>query len=186
MTKKELRLNFTTVRNSLSKEEIHSSTTSIFKHLEALPIWDYTYYHVYLSIVEKKELDTTALLNKLFNKRKKVIVPKISNSSNLKHFELRQDTQLVKNNWGIPEPESGTQVTENLIDLVFVPLLAFDSQGHRVGYGKGYYDRFLSQCRKDVVKIGLSLFDPVQSISDIEETDIRLDYCVTPDRIYSF
>ena len=186
MTKKELRLNFTFLRNSLSAEEIRSSSSRILEHLEAMPIWNHTYYHIFLSIVEKKEIDTSALLNLLFIKEKRVVVPKLASASDLEHFELRQDTKLVKNKWGIPEPGSGTRVTEEVIDVVFVPLLAFDRQGHRVGYGQGYYDRFLSKCRKDVVRIGLSIFDPVNAISDIEATDITLNFCITPDRVYSF
>jgi 5-formyltetrahydrofolate cyclo-ligase len=70
--------------------------------------------------------------------------------------------------------------------VVFVPLLGYDVQGNRVGYGKGFYDAFLSQCKKDVVKIGLSFFEPEQEITDVLNTDIRLDYCVTPTTVYSF
>jgi 5-formyltetrahydrofolate cyclo-ligase len=67
-----------------------------------------------------------------------------------------------------------------------MPLLAFDSKGDRVGYGKGYYDRFLAACRKDVLKIGLSYFPPVSSIDDIEIFDKKLDFCITPERVYAF
>ena len=69
---------------------------------------------------------------------------------------------------------------------VFVPLLCCDSQGHRVGYGKGFYDNFLGNCNQEVLKIGLSLFDIESSIDDIHEKDIALDICVTPSSIYYF
>jgi 5-formyltetrahydrofolate cyclo-ligase len=69
---------------------------------------------------------------------------------------------------------------------VLIPLLAFDRKGHRVGYGKGYYDRFLRTCRKDVVKIGFSYFDPVEKIEDASRYDVRLNYCITPNDIYRF
>lgn len=72
------------------------------------------------------------------------------------------------------------------IEVVFVPLLAFDKQGNRVGYGKGFYDRFLKQCKTDVVKIGLSLFDAEEEIEDVLENDIPLDYCITPNKIHEF
>lgn len=186
MLKKELRLNFTNLRNRLSAEEIFSSSSSILKLLENVPIWDHNYYHVFLPIKEKKEIDTYPLIELLQEKNKKVIVPKIAGVSDLEHYELQQHTRLVPNKWGIPEPTSGNRIEEELIDVVFVPLLAFDYQGHRVGYGKGYYDRFLQRCRADVMKIGLSIFGPVEIISDIEETDIALDYCITPAEIYSF
>ena len=74
----------------------------------------------------------------------------------------------------------------NEIDLVLVPLLAFDKNGYRVGYGKGYYDKFLSNCRPDVIKIGLSFFDAVDEIEDIDDYDLPLNFCVTPQRLYDF
>ena len=70
--------------------------------------------------------------------------------------------------------------------MIFVPLLAFDVAGHRTGYGKGFYDRFLAQCRPDVIKIGLSFFEAEGKISDVSTTDIVLDYCITPDKVYTF
>ena len=70
--------------------------------------------------------------------------------------------------------------------MVFVPLLVFDQHGHRVGYGKGYYDRFLDQCSESTLKVGLTFFDPVTKIEDIETHDISLDFALTPERIYAF
>ena len=81
---------------------------------------------------------------------------------------------------------SGEITEPDEIDLVLVPLLAFDQEGYRVGYGKGYYDKFLSQCREDVIKIGLSFFEPVDAISDINQFDMSLNYCVTPQQVYDF
>jgi 5-formyltetrahydrofolate cyclo-ligase len=64
--------------------------------------------------------------------------------------------------------------------------LCFDLRGFRVGYGKGFYDRFLKKCRADCKKIGLSFFEPVKEISDIEEFDVALNFAVTPQEIYNF
>jgi 5-formyltetrahydrofolate cyclo-ligase len=69
---------------------------------------------------------------------------------------------------------------------VFIPLLAFDKSGHRVGYGAGYYDRFLSKCKPDCLKVGLSFFEPVDEISDADEFDVKLNHCVTPSKIWTF
>ena len=71
------------------------------------------------------------------------------------------------------------------IDVVFVPLLAFDLEGNRVGYGKGYYDRFLKNCTSECIKIGVSFFPPEKKINN-DTLDVNLNYCVTPDKIYSF
>src|SRR5690606_37923119 len=93
---------------------------------------------------------------------------------------------IRKNEWNIPEPVDGIEIDPKKIDVVFVPLLAFDEQGHRIGYGKGFYDKFLSECRPETIKIGLSFFEAESRIAQVFESDIALDYCVTPNRIYSF
>ena len=67
-----------------------------------------------------------------------------------------------------------------------MPLLVFDKSGHRVGYGEGYYDRFMSDIKNDVIKVGLSLFEPVDKISDINQKDIPLNYVITPSKTYYF
>ena len=159
---------------------------AILNNLRSMAIWDFNYYHLFLSIDEKKEIHTDPLISLLREKNKTIVVPKIAGNSNLQHFELQKDSKLLKNKWGIPEPSGGTTVNEELIEVVFIPLLAFDKQGHRVGYGKGYYDKFLERCRTDVIKIGLSLFEATENISDISEMDMALDHCVTPLKIYSF
>jgi len=86
----------------------------------------------------------------------------------------------------VPEPVDGIEVPAEKIDVVFVPLLAFDKNGNRAGYGKGFYDTFLLECKEDVIKVGLSLFTAEDEITDVSEKDIPLNYCVTPEKIYSF
>ena len=104
----------------------------------------------------------------------------------MQHFLLTDQTRFQKNALGIPEPVSGIEIEALKIDVVFVPLLAFDNKGNRVGYGKGYYDRFLARCKPDCIKIGLSFFEEEQDSFIIEPTDIPLDYCVTPEQLYDF
>src|SRR5690606_8946813 len=104
----------------------------------------------------------------------------------LVHYMLTDSTIIKPNKWHIPEPVDGLEVSPDKIDVVFMPLLVFDTFGNRIGYGKGYYDNFLKECRPDVIKIGLSFFDPEAKIGDLREGDVPMDYCVTPDKIYSF
>ena len=70
--------------------------------------------------------------------------------------------------------------------MVFVPLLAYDKQGNRVGYGKGFYDNFLSKCKPETIKIGLSFFPPEDKIDDVFESDVKLNFCVTDSQIFEF
>jgi 5-formyltetrahydrofolate cyclo-ligase len=99
---------------------------------------------------------------------------------------VNDETIFALNKYGIPEPLDAVEMSPEALDWVFLPLLAFDVNGHRVGYGKGYYDRFLKKCKEDVVKIGFSYFEAEPIISDSNRLDVKLDYCVTPERIYEF
>lgn len=96
------------------------------------------------------------------------------------------DSIFEANAYNIPEPLDTETVDPSLLDMVIIPMLAFDLNGNRVGYGKGFYDRYLTQCRKDCLKVGLSYFGPVESIDDRHEFDVPLDLCITPQRIYVF
>lgn len=185
MLKKELRKDYLHRRKALSQEFINVQSLTIANQLLKLPVWNATYYHIFLSIASKKELDTTFILSILQGKDKSVVIPRMRGAA-LEHILLQENTRLQSTTWGVPEPLDGLEVPTDKIDIVFVPLLAYDLRGHRVGYGKGYYDRFLHECRPDTIKIGLSLFGPEDSISDIGEYDFPLDHCVTPDRVYSF
>lgn len=96
------------------------------------------------------------------------------------------DSAFEENEFGITEPVGNEMIPAHELDLVLVPLLAFDKKGSRVGYGKGYYDRFLKKCNDNCLKIGLSYFDAVDEIEDTDEFDVPLDLCVTPQQVYVF
>ena len=185
--KKDLRLHYKNLRKEFSIDNIEEKSLAIANELLQLPIWDKTYYHVFLPIEEQKEVNTEYILHLLSGKDKEIVVSK-SNFETRKmiHFLLTDNTKFKKNEYNIPEPVDGIQVPSNKIDVVFVPLLAFDKKGHRVGYGKGFYDNFLAECREDVIKVGLSFFEAEEEIIDVCESDIRLDFCITPEKIYQF
>lgn len=173
-------------RLELSTESIAEKSMDIANNSLSLPIWEKEYFHLFLSIEHKKEIQTEYLLHILHGKDKSIVISKSDFKTNeMRHFLLQENTTLKLSSFGIPEPESGIEINPKLLDVVFVPLLAFDIFGHRVGYGKGFYDRFLSKCKKDALFIGLSLFEPEEKII-VNENDIPLDYCITPKKIYSF
>lgn len=185
--KKELRIKYKAFRNSLSENELEEMSLAIANKILALPIWDKTYFHIFLPITEHEEVNTEFILHLLSGKDKEIIVSKADfETRNMTHFLLTDNTKIKKNEYNIPEPVDGIEVPAHKIDVVFVPLLAFDKKGHRVGYGKGFYDKFLSECKPDVIKIGLSFFEPEELITDIFEGDVKLDYCVTPNLIHAF
>lgn len=99
---------------------------------------------------------------------------------------VEEGSTFRRNRYGIAEPVDGRYISPTEIDLVLVPLLAFDTKGYRLGYGKGFYDRFLERCRKDVIRIGFSYFDAEPAIPGVDQFDVPLNYCLTPDAIYEF
>ena len=105
---------------------------------------------------------------------------------NKRQWSYQGPAQMQENRFGIPEPSYGNSCDILKIDYVFVPLLCFDAAGNRVGYGQGFYDKFLSSCRDNCIKIGLSHFDPINKIEDCNEMDIKLDFCITPNKTYAF
>ena len=187
MTKAELRVHYKSKRKSLTSEDSDVLSLQIANQLLSLKIWDKSFYHVFLSIQEQKEVDTDFILNIVSGKDKNIVVSKSDfRTSEMTHYLLTDSTIIKKNKLNIPEPMDGIEIAAEKIDVVFVPLLAFDKQGHRVGYGKGFYDIFLGKCKPETIKIGLSFFEAEDNIEDVVESDVMLDYCVTPNFIYSF
>lgn len=186
MNKAQLRLAYYKKRRQLSELQVESESLKIANRCLGLPIWDGVFYHLFLSIPEKKEVDTSFLLTALQGKDKNIVLPKVAGKRDLNHLLLTDTTELRISSLGIPEPVSGLAVRPDQLDVIFVPLLCFDTKGNRVGYGGGYYDRFLADCRPDAKKIGLSFFGPETELTNVEETDFRLDGCVTPERYFSF
>jgi 5-formyltetrahydrofolate cyclo-ligase len=187
MLKKELRQKYKAKRQHLSPTEIEDWSLAIANKVLTLPIWEKTYFHIFLPIVEHKEVDTEFILHLLSGKDKEIIISKSNfENRNMTHFLLTDNTKIKKNEYNIPEPIDGIEVPTRKIEVVFVPLLAFDKAGHRAGYGKGFYDKFLAECTAEITKIGLSFFEAEASIEDVFENDIKLDYCVTPNKIYQF
>lgn len=191
MLKKEIRTKYKNLRKELTENDIEDKSLAIANRLLSLNIWDKIYYHTFLSITELREINTEYILHILSGKDKEIVISRTEiNPQRMIHFLLTENTKIKKNNYNIPEPVDGSEASEEVpsqkIDVVFVPLLAFDKKGNRVGYGKGFYDDFLAECKPETIKIGLSFFEVEEEIEDISENDIRLNYCVTPSKVYSF
>lgn len=184
--KATLRIKYKKLRAQISAAAIEDLSLQIANNALKLPIWDKTYYHIFLTISEKKEVNTDYLLHILQGRDKSVVISKSDfTTGQMDHYLLQENTVLKNSKYGIPEPVSGIKLPPETIDVVFVPLLAYDKNGHRIGYGKGFYDRFLSNCTKNTVFVGLSFFKPEPEIFN-ESTDIPLNYCVTPKEIVVF
>ncbi|WP_128331822.1 5-formyltetrahydrofolate cyclo-ligase [Apibacter sp. HY039] len=184
MTKLQARNYFTNLRKKLSEDEINEKSEKIFNQWLVSGLNYFQSFHIFLSIIEKKEINTSFFLQYLWLNNKNVYCSK-TKKNQLEHFKLTSDTSLKISKWGIPEPYNENPINLNTIDCVFIPLLAYDTSGNRIGYGKGYYDKFLSS-HPNATKIGLSFFNPVSKIEDLEVTDIPLDYIITPEFYSAF
>lgn len=187
MTKQEARILYREKRRQLTAAERNRYDDLLLIHFQQLPLPMLSYVHTYLAMKEEQEIETDHFLHYLEfrNPELSIVIPRIKKNE-LEHVVYNEMVELHPNSWGIPEPVNGVVVEETLLDLVLVPLLVFDQKGYRVGYGKGYYDKFLSKCRPDVIKVGFSYFPPEASITDTADFDIPLNYCVTPQGIYEF
>jgi 5-formyltetrahydrofolate cyclo-ligase len=178
MTKHELRREYLDRRRALTDIEVQESSLQIANKVLELDIWSFSNYHVFLPIQKQKEINTEYLLHILQGKDKNIVVSKSNfEDISMSHYLLTDQTKLRINSHGIPEPDqNGIPIDEKNIDVVFVPLVIADRFGNRVGYGKGFYDRFLKKCRPDVIKIGLSMFKPIESKIDMHVNDVGLNY----------
>lgn len=190
MIKASLRKDFLSKRLALSSDEVILKTSHILTETQNLLTgMPFRVIHIFLSQANKGEIDTLGIISairKLFPQVLIAVPCVVPGTREMRHFDLTSQTLLKENKWGIPEPDpfSAMEIFPEAIDMVLIPLLAFDKQGYRVGYGGGYYDRFLEQCRPDVVKIGLSFFEPVDQIEDTGQHDVPLNYCVTPEKVW--
>ncbi|GAB3036686.1 5-formyltetrahydrofolate cyclo-ligase [Spirosoma pulveris] len=196
MTKSALRQALLAQRKALTADEVAHRSDLIagrfFTYLEENGFTDASIIiHTFLPIKRHNEVNTWAIIEPIWLSFPHIhISVPVTDEYNqqLLNYTIFPGTPLVTNRLGIPEPAVGSRYETALeqISIVLVPLLAFDKQGHRVGYGGGYYDRFLAGCRPDCLKVGLSLFEAVDEITDIEPTDVKLDFCITPEQTYRF
>lgn len=142
MRKDECRKIYKSKRAALSEKQRDDLSIVIANQSLKLPIWHHEHFHIFMPIEAQKEIDTTALITVLQAKEKNIYIPKVKGLE-LKHYAFTDQTLLRQNKWGISEPVDGKTVEASVIDIVFIPLLGFDQRGNRVGYGKGFYDRFL-------------------------------------------
>jgi 5-formyltetrahydrofolate cyclo-ligase len=185
--KSELRKKYKALRQNLSQTQIEDFSLDIANQLLKLDVWNFSCYHIFLSIEEQKEINTDYILNILAGKDKNIVISKSNfEDFSMKHFLLTDNTKIKKNTYNIPEPIDGIEIKSSQLEVVFVPLLAFDNLGHRIGYGKGFYDRFLISCKPETLKIGLSFFEAEGKAFEASRNDIKLDYCVTPNEVFQF
>ena len=189
MTKSELRKIYLARQESFSDEERKTQSLAIAERFfENFSLINIRFLHVFLPIEKNREIDTSFVYKRLWKDFPEIvtIVSRVNfQTMTLENLKFDSLTNLVKNKWHILEPTENELFEIERIDAVLVPLLCFDRRGFRVGYGKGFYDKFLSECRADCLKIGLSYFEPIDELFDAQNFDVRLDCCITPKEIFT-
>jgi len=190
MKKKQLREIYLAKRKSLKRGEQAAKNQAITEgFLKLFQASSLPYLHVFLPILKNNEIDTWPIIQAIWkNFPSTTVVTSVTDfeTKTMRNYQLKPATQLITNRWGISEPSEAEPIDDLAIDWVIVPLLCFDERGFRVGYGGGFYDRFLQKCRSNVKKTGVSWFAPVQNIVDIDLYDVPLDDCITPTSTYVF
>jgi len=189
MLKAELRKIYLARQKSLVAEERREKSAAIsdlfFRNFD---LSQARFLHCFLPIEKFNEIQTKLILEKVWREfpHLETLVPRVNfETGEIENLKFSAETGLAPNRWQIDEPAHDETIETEKIDLVLVPLLCFDARGFRVGYGKGFYDKFLKNCRVDAVKIGLSYFAPIDAIEDAREFDVRLDFCVTPEEVFT-
>lgn len=188
MDKETLRRNYLQKRKELAPGQVQVISEQICENLFRNLSLEDKYISLFLPIERKNEINTYLIWEKALSFGIKVAVPKVNfENLEIRHILFDSEDQLELSEWGIPEPRKGKVVAADRLEVVFVPLLAADKKGHRVGYGKGFYDRFLKKCSPACRFIGLHHFDEFEEeISDILPTDVKLHACITPKGIHWF
>lgn len=188
MTKADARKEFIQKRKALSESNFQQLNLQVYHQFFAqLDLSFIKCLHIFLPIEGKREPDTWQIIDRIRREfpHIRITIPSVKDDE-LENIYLEGYHQLKKNKWGILEPEQGVPTPTEKIDMVLVPLLAFDKVGHRVGYGKGFYDKFLAECRIRCQRVGISLFQPIDMIEDVGEDDITLTHCLTPSGVLKF
>ncbi len=186
-SKQEIRKALLARRMALSISQREKAQDLLMINLQKIPLPFLQLAHAYQPLPERHEPDPDPLVRwlQIANPTLQLAVPRMLEENELAHIIVTEDTIWERNAWGIPEPLEGEIAMPADMDLIFVPLLGFDLKGNRIGYGKGFYDRFLKDTRPDAIKIGLSFLGPVETIT-ADPWDIPLDYVITPHQSYAF
>ncbi len=189
MNKETLRKLFLEKRQTLTPEEHKIRSEKICNQaIEIIQASKFKYIHIFLPIDKFSEVDTQPIFDFLIHSPDHFAATSKCdfNNGSLEHFVCDISTRFATNKYGIKEPINGQPIQEKELQLIFVPLISFDRKGMRIGYGGGFYDKFLNKCLSKCVKTGLALTPPLDNIDYSESYDIPLDNCLTHHALYNF
>jgi 5-formyltetrahydrofolate cyclo-ligase len=188
-TKANLRKQFISDRAGIELRQAHEWQARMLDFFANIPIPPNSRILSYRSMPEKNEIPMEYFEDFLMSEKKglELCYPAIdSGDGSMEAYLDDESLEWETVSFGLKQPASGNRVDPRSVEVILLPLLTFDRSGHRLGYGKGYFDRYLVRCRPSAVKIGFSWFEPMEELPEIQSYDIPLDYCVTPEKLYVF
>lgn len=188
-SKEQLRKQYLSDRAAIDLQQSHEWIARMLEFFAQIPIPAPSRVLSYRAMPDKNEIPMDFFEDFLVNANAgfELCYPAITtHDGSMEAYLDDESLQWEKVAFGLEQPASGNRVDPRSVEVMLLPLLAFDRHGHRLGYGKGYFDRFLVRCRPNVVKIGFSWFEPLEAMPEIHPYDIPLDYCVTPEKLYVF
>ncbi len=189
MNKKVLRELYLEKRKTLTPQEFDRRSQLVFSQtIDFLKTAEGSHIHLFLPIVHNKEVNTWPILDFLLESEKHTPIVSSTDfrTKKMAHYLINNDTHFKNDSYGIPSPIGAEEISIDKIDLVLTPLISFDLAGNRIGYGGGYYDTFLSKCRKDVKVIGLAITSSLDLITYAEPHDHKMNMCINHNRMFKF
>lgn len=184
MNKSALRKYYKRKRAELESADREKASQDIAEQL--ITHWNFKdeVISVFLPIKKLFEIDTQFIIDDL-SKKNTFCSPVADFSTHLmQHVELNKSSAVKENQLGIPEPVNGKSFSPKEITVVLIPLLISDNKGHRIGYGKGFYDRFLNQCNSKTLFVGVNYFEPIEEVPEVNQHDVPIDFLITPHQVF--
>jgi 5-formyltetrahydrofolate cyclo-ligase len=169
MLKSDLRKIMRDKRHQLTEPDRRGLSDNLLRFFISSDLIHHDNYMVYMPI--DNEADTSGLIEYLFSKGKHVYIPYINSKNEMQSAKIDRSTEYTVDNFGVKIPKTPVIADKRELDVIIVPGIAFDKNGYRVGFGKGYYDKFL--CGIDPITLAWCYdFQIVDRIDDINNTDI--------------
>lgn len=185
MPKRSIRAQFLAERKSLSQAQRDKLSEQVqAKFLQSALFADAKFLALYSAI--HNEVLTDVVARCALESGKRVVYPRVA-GEHLEFIEITALDDLVPGSFGVSEPAGVNRVPLTTLDLVVVPGVVFDRAGHRLGYGRGFYDRALHECRTDCMMVGFAYtFQVVDALPIVEEHDRALSVLMTEQETLNF
>ena len=186
MSKERVRKETLELRKAISTEELVKKSKDVAEKLFSTEL--YKNANTIMAYVDfRNEVKTEKIIKTAIADGKRIVIPisVIATRQLILSEIINYDIELESGAYGILEPRADyiREVDPSLVDLVLVPGVAFDERGFRIGYGGGYYDRFLDRVRPETAKIALAVEVQMVEYAFEDSHDIAVDMIITEDKI---